>query len=206
MILLRQIIVFSLISLLAGCAGSDYREYVESSGNPTKWKQHKGQIVRIDGWQIEGKIGINAPKYSGSGLLCWVQRHNYCDIHLSGPLGVGAARLRGRPGQVILEVGRQGPHEADTPEIILEKQIGWKLPISHLTWWVTGLPDPDRKSRLFLNGDSRLSTLDQDGWHIEYLGYVKRSGLWLPERIKLHSPGLDVTIVVKEWKPIVLKQ
>ncbi|KAI1696703.1 outer membrane lipoprotein lolB domain-containing protein [Ditylenchus destructor] len=189
---LRHIIIFSFIAC--------------SPGNPAQWKQHKDKLSSIDGWQIEGKVGVRAPKDSGSGTLFWLQRQDYYDIRLSGPLGRGAARLTGRPGQVSLEVANQGRYEATSPEALLEEQIGWKLPVSHLVWWVRGLPAPDSKSRLSLNSDSRLATLEQDGWQVEYLSYVEQSGYWLPERIKLHGTDLDVTLVIKDWQPRKLGQ
>ncbi|MCF9011689.1 lipoprotein localization factor LolB, partial [Pseudomonas carnis] len=55
---LRHVIVFSFIALLAGCAGIGSRESVEGQGNPVQWKQHKDQLSSIDGWQIEGKVGV----------------------------------------------------------------------------------------------------------------------------------------------------
>ena len=203
---LRHIIVFSFIALLAGCAGIGSRESVEGQGNPAQWKQHKDQLSSIDGWQIEGKVGVRAPKDSGSGTLFWLQRQDYYDIRLSGPLGRGAARLTGRPGSVLLEVANQGRYEAPTPEALLGEQLGWSLPVSHLVWWVRGLPAPGSKSRVTLNGDSRLANLEQDGWKIEYLSYVEQNGFWLPERVKLHGPDLDVTLVVKDWQPRLLGQ
>jgi len=203
---LRHFIVFSFIALLAGCAGFGTRESVQGQGNQAQWREHKQQLSGLDGWQIDGKIGIRAPKDSGSGTLFWLQRQDYYDIRLSGPLGRGAARLTGRPGQVSLEVANQGRYEATTPEALLEEQLGWKLPVSHLTWWVRGLPAPDSKSRLTLDADSRLSNLEQDDWHIEYLSYAQQNGYWLPERIKLHGNNLDVTLVIKQWQPRKLGQ
>ncbi len=191
---LRHLIVFSFIALLAGCAGFGARESVQGQGDPGQWRQHKQQLTGLDGWQINGKIGIRAPKDSGSGTLFW-----------SGPLGRGAARLTGRPGNVSLEVANQGRYEAPTPEQLLEQQLGWKLPVSHLAWWVRGLPAPDSKSRLTLDADSRLASLDQDGWQVEYLSYAEQNGYWLPERIKLHGTDLDVTLI-KEWQPRKLGQ
>ncbi|QQZ41199.1 lipoprotein localization protein LolB [Pseudomonas sp. SK3(2021)] len=203
---LRHLIVFSLIALLAGCSGFGTRESVEGHGSPALWREHKQQLAGLDGWQINGKIGIRAPKDSGSGTLFWLQRQDYYDIRLSGPLGRGAARLTGRPGQVALEVANQGRYEAPTPEALLEEQLGWNLPVSHLAWWVRGLPAPDSKSHLTLDGDSRLSNLEQDNWQVEYLSYAQQSGYWLPERIKLHGRDLDVTLVIKEWQPRKLGQ
>lgn len=203
---LRHLIVFSFIVLLAGCAGFGARESVQGQGNQAQWREHKQQLSGLDGWQIDGKIGIRAPKDSGSGTLFWLQRQDYYDIRLSGPLGRGAARLTGRPGQVSLEVANQGRYEAPSPEALLEEQLGWKLPVSHLTWWVRGLPAPDSKSRLTLDADSRLSNLEQDDWQIEYLSYAQQNGYWLPERIKLHGSNLDVTLVIKQWQPRKLGQ
>ena len=197
----RHVIVFSLIALLAGCAGFGARESVEGRGNPAQWREHKLQLSSLDGWQISGKVGIRAPKDSGSGTLFWLQRQDYYDIRLSGPLGRGAARLTGRPGQVSLEVANQGRYDAPNPEVLLEEQLGWKLPVSNLAWWVRGLPAPDSKSHLTLDTDSRLANLEQDGWQVEYTDYTQQNGYWLPERIKLHGTDLDVTLVIKAWQP-----
>lgn len=198
---LRHLITFSLIALLAGCAGFGGKEAVQGEGSPQLWKEHKQQLSTLDGWQINGKVGIRAPKDSGSGTLFWLQRQDYYDIRLSGPLGRGAARLTGRPGQAVLEVANQGRFEAQSPESLLAEQLGWELPVSHLVWWVRGLPAPDSKSRLTLDGDSRLAHLEQDGWKVEYLSYSEQNGYWLPERMKLHGENLDVTVVLKEWQP-----
>ena len=204
--LLRHVIVFSFIALLAGCAGIGSHEAVQGQGDAKQWQAHKQQLTALDGWQINGKVGIRAPKDSGSGTLFWLQRQDYYDIRLSGPLGRGAARLTGRPGAVSLEVANQGRYEAPDPESLLEAQLGWKLPVSHLVWWVRGLPAPDSKSKLTLDGNSRLSNLEQDDWQIEYLSYTEQNGFWLPDRIKLHGKDLDVTLVVKDWQPRKLGQ
>ena len=206
MTLLKKLVAPCLALLLAGCAGMGPRESVEGPGNAAAWKVHRSQVETLDGWQISGKIGIRAPQESGSGTLFWLQRQDYYDIRLSGPLGRGAARLTGRPGSVLLEVANQGRYEAPTPEALLGEQLGWSLPVSHLVWWVRGLPAPGSKSRVTLNADSRLANLEQDGWKIEYLSYVEQNGFWLPERVKLHGPDLDVTLVVKDWQPRLLGQ
>ena len=62
------------------------RESVEGPGNAAARKEHRSQVETLDGWQISGKIGIRAPQESGSGTLFWLQRREYFDIRLSGPL------------------------------------------------------------------------------------------------------------------------
>ena len=204
--LVRPLLVFSLIVLLAGCAGLTSREALEGEGSPALWQSHKQQIGSLDAWQISGKVGIRAPQDSGSGTLFWLQRQDYYDIRLSGPLGRGAARLTGRPGTILLEVANQGRYQATSPEQLLQQQLGLNLPVSHLLWWIRGLPDPDSKSRLTLDRDSRLAQLSQDGWQVEYLRYAEQDGYWLPERLKLSGHDLQVTLVIKDWQPRQLGQ
>lgn len=204
--MLRQFIAIALLALLGGCTSFTSREAIEGQGNAAQWKAHKTQISALDAWQINGKVGIRAPKDSGSGTLFWLQRQDYYDIRLSGPLGRGAARLTGRPGAILLEVANQGRYEAESPEALLEEQLGWRLPVSHLLWWVRGLPAPDSKSRVTLDANSQLARLEQDGWQVEYLSYAEQNGYSLPERIKLHGENLDVTLVIKDWQPRQLGQ
>jgi outer membrane lipoprotein LolB len=204
--LARQFIVFSLIALLAGCAGLTSRESLEGQGDAALWQAHKQNIGGLDAWQISGKVGIRAPQDSGSGTLFWLQRQDYYDIRLSGPLGRGAARLTGRPGNILLEVANQGRYQAASPEALLLQQLGLNLPVSHLLWWIRGLPAPDSRSRLTLDSDSRLAQLHQDGWQVDYQRYAERNGYWLPERLKLNGHDLQVTLVIKDWQPRQLGQ
>ncbi|MES2821043.1 MAG: lipoprotein insertase outer membrane protein LolB [Pseudomonadota bacterium] len=211
MTFLRTLSVIVLLALLGGCAGFGSREVLQGQGDPTRWQAHKLQLAALDAWQIDGKVGIRAPKtetgsQSGSATLFWLQRQDYYDIRLAGPLGRGATRLTGRPGNIVLEVANQGRYQAESPEALLQEQLGWQLPVSHLLWWVRGLPAPDSKSRLTLDGDSHLAQLQQDDWQVEYLRYGEHNGYALPERLKLRGHDLEITLVIKDWQPRQLGQ
>ena len=202
-----RLIAMAFAGLLAGCAGLLPQESLDQGqGNPALWQQHRQQVAQIDGWQISGKVGIRAPQDSGSGTLFWLQRQDYFDIRLSGPLGRGAARLTGHPGDTVLEVANQGRYQSDSPEALLEAQLGWRLPVSHLLWWVRGLPAPDSKSQLSLIGNSQLGQRQQDGWQIDDLAYTAQNGYVLPQRLKLQGHNLQVTLVIKDWQPRHLGQ
>lgn len=203
---LRALIISSALILLAGCAGFASKESVEGTGNPAIWQAHKQQIDAIDGWQINGKIGIRAPSDSGSATLFWLQRQGYFDIRLAGPLSVGSARISGYTDDVVLDLSAQGRFHSNSAEDLLEKGLGWRLPLTHLFWWVRGLPAPDSQSQVTLDSDSRLNQLEQDGWRIQYLSYIEQDGYTLPERIKLKGQNLHITLVIKDWQPRHLGQ
>ncbi|TRO13195.1 lipoprotein localization protein LolB [Ectopseudomonas mendocina] len=204
--MIRHLLVFSLVALLAGCAGLTSHEALEGQGDTVQWKAHKQQIAQLDGWQINGKIGIRAPQDSGSATLFWLQRQDYYDIRLSGPLGGGAARLTGRPSDILLEVSNRGRFRAESPEALLREQLRLDLPVSNLLWWIRGLPAPESRSRITLDGESHLAQLEQDGWKVEYQRYTEQNGYALPERMKLYGQDLEVTLVIKDWQPRQLGQ
>lgn len=202
----RLLIAACCLALLSGCAGLTSRETLSGQGDRGLWQNHKEQLSKLNSWEISGKIGIRAERRDGklesaSATLFWLQRQDYFDIRLAGPMGGGAARLTGRPGKVRLDAANQGSVEAATGEELLQQQLGWSLPVAHLFWWIRGLPASDSPSSLTLSSDSRLAALEQDDWKVEYLSYVEQNGYWLPERIKLHGSKLDITLVIKDWQP-----
>ena len=203
---LRHLIAIGCLALLSGCAGLTSHETLSGQGNPAQWQAHKTQASQLNGWQISGKVGIRSPRESGSATLFWLQRQDYFDIRLAGPMGRGAARLTGRPGAVSLDAANQGQFQAESAEALLQQQLGWSLPVAHLFWWIRGLPAEDSKSRLTLDSESRLAKLEQDDWQVEYLSYAEQNGYWLPERMKLHGANLDITLVIKDWQPRQLGQ
>ena len=203
---LRHLIAIGCLALLSGCAGLTSHETLSGQGNPAQWQAHKTQASQLNGWQISGKVGIRSPRESGSATLFGLQRQDYFDIRLAGPMGRGAARLTGRPGAVSLDAANQGQFQAESAEALLQQQLGWSLPVAHLFWWIRGLPAEDSKSRLTLDSESRLAKLEQDDWQVEYLSYVQQNGYWLPERMKLHGANLDITLVIKDWQPRQLGQ
>lgn len=199
-------IALGLLLILSGCSHFSSQEQLEGSGKPSSWQAHKQLITPIDAWQINGKLGIRSSQDSGSAVLFWLQRQDYFDIRLSGPLGQGSTRLTGRQGAVSLEIANRGTFQAPSAEALMQQQLGWSLPVDNLLWWVRGLPAPHSKSKAQLNSDSLLASLEQDNWHIEYLSYRTENGLQMPERIKLSGGDLKITLVIKQWQARQLGQ
>lgn len=203
---LTHFIALFVFLALSGCGHFSSQEQQLGEGKTNLWQAHKKHITPIDAWQINGKLGIRSSRDSGSAVLFWLQRQDYFDIHLSGPLGQGSTRLTGRQGAVSLEIANRGTFQAASAEALMQQQLGWSLPVDNLLWWVRGLPAPQSKSILRLNSDSQLIQLEQDNWQVEYLSYRTENGLTLPERIKLSGADLTITLVIKQWQARQLGQ
>jgi len=198
---LRTLPILLLTLTLGACSSLHQRETLELGGDPQAWKTHRQQVEPITSWELQGKLGVRAPGESGSGTLFWLQRNDYYDIRLSGPLGRGATRIQGDDQQTTLEVAGRQPISAESAEALLEQQIGWRLPVEHLLWWVRGLPAPNTASRLQLDTHSRLARLSQSGWTVEYSRYQQIGEVELPQRLQISGNDLLLTLVVTDWKP-----
>ncbi len=203
---LSSFLMLSLLLFISSCSQFASKEQLSGSGQADSWQNHKQLIAPLDAWQISGKLGIRSPQESGSAVLFWLQRQDYFDIRLSGPLGQGSTRLTGRQGAASLEIANRGTFQAHSAEALMQQQLGWSLPVENLLWWVRGLPAPHSKSQVKLDNNSLLAQLQQDDWLVEYLSYRTENGLQLPERIKLNGAGLNITLVIKEWQARQLGQ
>ena len=201
MLLLRTLGLLAFTLILTACSNLHQRETLEFGGDLAAWQTHRSTVAPLMHWTLQGKLGVRAPHESGSGTLFWLQQQDQYDIRLSGPLGRGATRIQGSDAGVTLEIAGQPPATADSAEALLEQQIGWRLPVEHLLWWVRGLPAPDSPSRLQLNPDSQLARLAQAGWTVEYSRYQQVEGLTLPQRLQLSGHDVLLTLVITRWEP-----
>lgn len=198
--LCQKLLLGSLLLSLAACQSFRPDEQISGSGSAELWREHRSRISQLDAWDINGKLAMRSQAQSGSGVLFWLQRQDYFDIRVTGPLGQGATRLTGRPGQIRLTTPHLDQHAASA-EALMQEQLGWSLPVSNLLWWVRGLPAPGSKHTLQLNDDSLAARLEQDGWQLEFARYQSLpDGSLLPERILLKGPQLQLTLVVKQWQ------
>lgn len=200
MMFLRTPLLLILTLTLVACSNLHQRETLEFGGDSAAWQAHREALEPIQEWVLQGKIGVRAPTESGSGTLYWEQQQDQYDIRLSGPLGRGATRIQGGPAGAVLDVAGQPPASASSAEALLEQQIGWRLPVDNLLWWVRGLPAPDSPSRLQLNPDSQLARLAQAGWIIEYSRYQQINGKQLPQRLQLSGHDILLTLVITRWE------
>ena len=198
---LRNLFLLALLLSLAACSNLHQRETLEFGGDAAAWQAHRKAVLPLDAWTLQGKLGVRAPSESGSGTVLWLQDQDYYDIRLSGPLGRGATRIQGSDRGVSLDIAGQPTMSAASAEDLLDQQVGWRLPVEHLLWWVRGLPAPDSPSRLQLNPDSQLARLAQSGWTVEYSRYQQINGVSLPQRLQLSGYDMLLTLVITRWEP-----
>lgn len=187
---------FALL-LLAGCAS---QSPVDESGRQAgQWERQQAEVEAFDNWTLVGKAGLRTPQENVSANLDWNQTPHYFRMLISGPFGGGRNVLEGREGRFSLS-NSDGRFEAETPEALMEEQLGWSLPVSAMPDWVRGLPGEHDSYQLETDELGFPSHLAQDGWEIDYRDWEQFEGMWLPRRLIMNYDDVRITLVVNQWQ------
>lgn len=163
------------------------------------WPQREAILSRLQSWHLNGKIAVQTSRQSGSATVDWQQQHDHYKVSLLGPLGSHGMILTGRRGAVTLVTANGQRYSASSPESLLARNWGFHLPISHLMYWVRGLPVPGIAHHSQFDRYDRLVFLNQDGWRVNYQSYTNRRGIDLPNRMSIESPSLRSKIIIYQW-------
>ncbi|MGY4878282.1 lipoprotein insertase outer membrane protein LolB [Vreelandella aquamarina] len=186
------------LALLSGCATSTPVD--DTSRQLGQWEAQQSQLEAMQTWTLAGKAGLRSPEENTSANLDWNQYPHYFRLLVSGPFGGGRTVLEGREGRFSL-TNSEGRFEAESPEALMEEQLGWSLPVSALPFWVRGLPDDSRSYQMETDELGFPNYLMQDGWNIDYRDWERVESLWLPRRLVMQYDEVRITLVVNRWQP-----
>ena len=181
--------------LLAGCAARPTLTLPPLES----WEQRQEVLGAADAWRAGGRLNVVAGDRAESGSLDWRQDGQAVTLSIRGPLGAGGIRLEGGPDGLILTAADGATVALTPPEQAVRDVSGGSVPVESLSWWLRGLPDPDRPARTEVAPEGRLTRLEQAGWQIGYPEYRPAAGIMLPYRIRARSADIRLTIVVKDW-------
>jgi outer membrane lipoprotein LolB len=185
--------VAGLVMLLAACVTTRPPAPTVPAG--ISWDQRVGQLQTLSRWDLAGRAAVAIGSQGWQATLNWQQRGQDSDLHLAGPLGVGATVLRLAPGGLSINGGPSGGDALQQ----LEEKLGFELPISRLRYWLLGVPDPAAPDEVVRNAQDCAQQLTQDGWNIAYDRYSAGDGDVLPLRLVLTRDDVRVRIVVDHW-------
>jgi outer membrane lipoprotein LolB len=159
------------------------------------WEQRVADLQRLDSWVLDGRAAVAVGAQGWQATLNWRERGDSAEVHLSGPLGVGAMVLKRTPAGISLNDAP--PSDAVLAQ--LQERLGFELPIDHLRFWLLGVPDPSGAFELKRNDQDRASQMQQGAWTIDYDRYMPVDGDLLPAHLVLNREGVRVRIAVDHW-------
>ena len=158
-----------------------------------------GRLELQTAWSLSGKLAISNDRDGGSGRFNWHKNSQSSRMDFHGALGRGAWRLDADGAGARLEQADGTVHQASSVEHLIQSQVGWKLPVNHLAWWVRGLTAPGDLEEQELDAQGNLVRLVQDGWTIVFARYRDFDGFDLPLRVTASQADWKVKLVVSSW-------
>jgi outer membrane lipoprotein LolB len=199
MILFIRCALILFFCVLSSCALAPPLQ--ESPQNKAiSWDSRTAELSKISTWNLTALIAIRTQTENNSASLQWQQTPSGYSLYLLGPLGTHSFKLTGNASHVTLENSQGQKSSANTPELLLAEQTGWKLPVSNLRYWIRGIPVPGIPVQKSLDAYSHLTALTQQGWRVDFLRYSAVNQVDLPTKIFITSPDLTVKIIIKHWE------
>jgi len=185
----------ALLLLLAGCATKPMTPEVSAD-----WLRHKTLLQELREWRVSGRIAIQHEREGWSASLQWRQNGDEYVLRLSAPLGRGTVELSGSDAGVSMRTADNRLLHADSPETLMQDNLGWQVPLRGLSFWVRGLPVPGSDPEgMSFDADGRIRDLRQDGWHVSYERYLSEGSYELPGKMTLENRQLRVRLVISDW-------
>jgi outer membrane lipoprotein LolB len=164
------------------------------------WQVHQDQVAKVVEWRLAARLAINTEDEGWNGQLQWRQAPKDFHIAFSALFGQGALQLTGGERGVVLQMSDGQTRRAQTAEVLLYEQLGWRLPVEGLRYWVTGLPVPDQPSAVEYDTQGRLAQLRQADWSISYPDYRRIHGVDMPRKVFIENHRLSVRLVIDRWE------
>jgi outer membrane lipoprotein LolB len=186
-----------LLALLQGCA--TLPPPADTAQRERMWDAHRAHVEIVDSWNLQGRAAFSSPQGGGNIALEWLQTGAVYDIQFKAPLGRSGLRMTGSDAGVVIvdDAGRQA--RSTDPEALLLEMTGWRLPLHALQRWVRGLPAAQDES-IELDDNGHLARLESGGWEIDYRAYTEVGELFLPRRMNVRGPDMELRLVIDQWQ------
>ncbi len=189
--------------LLAGCGM--LQELIPTEPAPTERdttrQAHARALSHFQTWTMLGTLVVRSGGDASRVTMRWRQARNSYLMRFTALLGAGLFELKGSEAGVEAKFADGRRARAGSPETLLEREIGWSVPLEGLRYWIVGAPAPDgATAKMEFDGHGRLARLEQAGWTVIYEKYRSLDDLSLPERIRFSNESIDATLVVRRWK------
>jgi len=131
----------------------------------------------------------------------WREYTEGFDIQFWGPFGQGRSHLVGTPQQVELTTPDGHTHYATDLESLMQRWLGWSLPVGVLRYWVRGLPAPALELADIERRESGdILGFQQLGWILKFQDYTETQGRRVPGRVIAKHGGTRLILVNRAWQ------
>jgi outer membrane lipoprotein LolB len=168
---------------------------------PPPWLTRRPELQAREHFELKGRVAVAAGTQGFNARLRWQQDGARAQLALEGPLGAGAVHIDAQGDDLDIVTASGARLASDAARAELGARLGFDPPLASLRYWILGVPDPAQPGEETLDPErQRLTRLEQDGWRIDYGGYVVVGSEWLPARLTLERADVRVKLLVDDWR------
>jgi outer membrane lipoprotein LolB len=186
--------------LLGACAGPRVKPLAPDAGLMSQQAARESALATQTAWTLKGRLGVSDGHDSGSGALEWHQTGTRYRFSVHAPVTGKTWILTGEPGHAVLEGLRDQAVEGGDATALLERELGWRVPIEQLVHWARGARAKG-DAQIRFRADGLPAQIDQDGWKVEYLDYGTTGEPPLPSKVFASRGDYKVRLSIREWTP-----
>lgn len=189
-----KLLFFWLILLASGC-GTQPRLLAPSS------EVEQNRLDQLLDWGLKARIAVSHANEGWNAGLFWEQNHERYVMRIVAPLGQKTLLIAGDQRGAQLQISGQASQWAEDLELVLEQEMGVRLPLNHLRFWVKGRYNPAQEvTQQQYDEHNRLQSFTQDGWSVSIGRYTTVADVVLPQKIFIEKATTSVRMVISEWQ------
>lgn len=189
------------LGLLAACARVPTQSPLPQDALQATWQAHRARLAELSDWSLQARVGIRTKAEGWSAGLHWTQEDHSYTMRLIPPLGQGAVTLEGSSSHAVIRTSDGKVLSAADPEMLIQRNFGWSIPVAGLKYWIRGIPNPDETiDAMELDQQGHISRLEQSGWRVRIQRYARETGLDLPKKLILEHERMTVRVAVRRWQ------
>jgi len=156
-------------------------------------------LQQVNYWTVKGRVAFRNGNEGWHGRISWVSSPLEDKIKIAGPIGQGAIviLMRGDVVEVLFSDGRK--EVTRDPAALLERQLGFSVPLKALRWWIRGLPEEKESFDIVKNNPDSI-VFRQGGWLISQRDFRLSPDKVRPYRLKIESEKLSLKFVIDRWE------
>ena len=190
------------VAVIGGCRTAPVQQPPAPTGQP--WDVTRPELQAREHFALKGRVAVAAGKDGFNATLHWTQNGTRSQVSLEGPLGAGGVQITADGANLSIVNSHGDRLDSDAARAELVAKLGFDPPLSSLRYWILGVPDPAMPSKETVDSQQqRLQGLEQDGWQIDYGGYMAGSAgagsAALPAKMTVQRSGVRVRLVVDGW-------
>lgn len=152
-------------------------------------------------WSVRGRLGLSDGERGGSLSMTWTADGPDHVVLLRTVAGGRQWRLEMTPAGSTLTGSDIGRLHGPNPDLLVERALGWPIPVRWMSEWLRGLPAP-AGARTTYAEDGVLQALEWSGWRLDFARWsqLDGDGVLLPARVSAENFPYRVRAALSAWQ------